>query len=650
MTPITTLLVANRGEITCRVFRSAAAMGMRSVAVFVSADKNSPHLKDADEAVRINSYLDSQEILAAAHKCGVNAVHPGYGFLAESATFAKAVLAAGLIWVGPSPQVIELMGSKLAAKNLAQRVDIPVLPSATNKFASLGFPLLIKAVAGGGGKGMRVVQCEADLPRLVATARREAGSAFLDDTVYAERFLTSARHIEVQILGDKHGNIVHLGERECSIQRRHQKVIEEAPSPFVDIDLRLQMTNAALRLAKEVGYDSVGTVEFLVDNSTNDFFFLEVNARLQVEHPVTEEVTGIDLVREQLRVAQGEKLAFTAVHTKGHSIEARLCSEDPSNKFLPTTGTIEALTAAASPAARYEVGVTTKSPVTTDFDPMIAKVITHGETRHEAAARLALALARLHIAGVTTNRDFLVNVLRSKAFLDGDTTIDFLERYDLASSSTCDEDEAYLAAVAVTLWQHHQDHLAAASFSALPSGFRVGRLPPEWVDLRINQKSITIHYSTNRDGGFALGVTGDEGSALLYSCSQGHIDFEVNKHRRRYQVSMHQRYVYLTGANGGVVVEVLPRFVEPQPVVGGGAISAPMPGKVIEVFVSVGDVVEPQQVLVVLEAMKMENHLRAPQRGTVSEILVEVGQQVEKDELMMVIDSATREDGATTTK
>ncbi|MBW2373855.1 MAG: ATP-grasp domain-containing protein, partial [Deltaproteobacteria bacterium] len=473
----TTLLVANRGEIARRVIRSAHAMGIRCVAVYVDADADAPFVADADEALRLpGSYLDGKAILDAARASGADAVHPGYGFLSENAGFAADVIAAGLAWVGPLPEAIERMGDKLAAKALADEAQVPTLPGSEDPAgaASVGFPLLVKAAAGGGGKGMRVVESADGLDEALAAARREAQSGFGDDRVFLERYVARARHIEIQILGDAHGQVVHLGERECSIQRRHQKILEESPSPRVDAALREAMGEAALRLARALGYRSAGTVEFLLDDESGEFFFLEVNTRLQVEHPVTEAVTGIDLVREQLRIAAGEPLGYeqSDIAFSGYSIEARLYAEDPANDFLPATGTLVAYEPAASPEVRWDSGVAQGSLIGTDFDPMLAKVIAHAPTRSEAAGRLALALERTHLGGVVTNRDFLVATLRTPEFLAGDTTTDFIDRVEPARSLELSVEERERAARAAALWLQGVHRAAAPVLAAAPSGWR----------------------------------------------------------------------------------------------------------------------------------------------------------------------------------
>ncbi|MCY3849648.1 MAG: acetyl-CoA carboxylase biotin carboxylase subunit [Acidimicrobiaceae bacterium] len=644
------LLVANRGEIACRIIRSASAMGIRTVALFADSDADALHVLQADEAVRISSYPDGEQILAAARLTSAGAVHPGYGFLAENAAFAEAVLAEGLVWVGPSPEAIALMGDKIAAKKLAVEAGIPVLESSDDpsEFASLGFPILIKAAAGGGGKGMRVVDSPAELEESVAAARREALAGFGDDRVFAERCVRTARHIEIQVLGDRYGDLLHLGERECSIQRRHQKIIEESPSPFVSDEMRSAMGAAAVSLARALSYESAGTVEFLVDDESGEFFFLEVNTRLQVEHPVTEEVTGVDLVREQLRVARGEALGYSTddISFTGHAIEARLCSEDPDNDFLPATGVVEIFEPAVDPPVRYDTGVQTGSAITSQFDPMIAKVISHAATRADAAGQLALALERLQIGGVATNRDFLAATLRSAEFLAGETTTDFIERFTPPRKRNLEEGELRLLATAAAMWLQYDNRSKASVLTSLPSGFRIGRLARVRVGLRIADTETTVYYSPERCGGFVLGASGDEGAARVRSCSDRHIDVEVDSRRRRYAVARHGDNLYLTGAGGGAQIELLPRFPIAEPDVVGGAVVAPMPGRVIDLRVGVGDVVEAQQVVAVIEAMKMEHHLRAAQAGTVTEIRVSVGDQIEKDVLLMVVQDQAEEESA----
>ena len=467
------LLIANRGEISCRIIKTAHEMGISCVAVYTEADSNSPFVRMADEAVKLSdSYLNGKEIIEAAKHTGAQAIHPGYGFLSENAKFSRDVQKEGLIWVGPSSRVITSMGDKLKAKDIAEKAGLPTLPMTTDpkKANTIGYPILIKAAAGGGGKGMRIVEDKKDLKEAIAGAQREALTGFGDDRVFIERYVASSRHIEIQILGDSHGNVVHLGERECSIQRRHQKIIEESPSPRVDSEMRATMGEAAIKLAKKLKYESAGTVEFLVDDKTGEFWFLEVNTRLQVEHPVTEEVTGKDLVYEQLRIARGEELGYSQedISWKGSSIEARLYAEDPSKDFLPATGTLIAYENDINIDARWDTGIEQGSVVGTDFDPMLAKVITKGKTRIDAANKLALALETMHIGGVTTNRDFLVASLRTKDFLDGKTTSDFIEKTNPQRAVILKGSMLENALSAAALWIQGQNRESANILKEIP--------------------------------------------------------------------------------------------------------------------------------------------------------------------------------------
>jgi propionyl-CoA carboxylase alpha chain len=424
------LLIANRGEIACRIIQTAQEMGIRCIAVYVDADKNEPFVHMSDQSIRLTNggYLDSKEIIKAAKESGAHAIHPGYGFLSENASFARKVIKEGLIWVGPSPHVISVMGDKLKAKELAEKAGVPTLPMTSNikNAKNIGFPLLIKAAAGGGGKGMRIVTKEKDLKESIKSAQREAQSGFGDDRVFIERYVQKSRHIEIQILGDAHGNVVHLGERECSIQRRHQKIIEESPSPRVSENVRTAMGNAAIKLAKKIKYKSAGTVEFLFDDKTEEFWFLEVNTRLQVEHPITEEVTGIDLVSEQLRIAREEELGYAQddITFMGHSIEARLYAENPDNDFLPETGEIIAFEGGPENESRWDSGISIGSKIGTNFDPMLAKIISFADTRNDAILKLIRTLESAHIGGVITNREFLIECLKAREFFDGNTTTD----------------------------------------------------------------------------------------------------------------------------------------------------------------------------------------------------------------------------------
>jgi propionyl-CoA carboxylase alpha chain len=644
------LLIANRGEIARRIIRSARAMGIRCVGVYVDADAGAPFVGECDEAIRLSGgYLDAAAIVAAARRSGAAAVHPGYGFLAENAAFARAVRDAGLVWVGPSPEVIERMGDKLAAKTLAGELDVPLLPSSEDPGDAddIGYPILVKAAAGGGGKGMRIVSRPDDLPEALAAARREALSGFGDDRVFLERYVARSRHVEIQILGDSHGNVIHLGERECSIQRRHQKIVEESPSPRVDHVVRRAMAAAALRLARQLRYESAGTVEFLVDDESGDFFFLEVNTRLQVEHPVTEAVTGLDLVREQLRVAAGEPLSLAQeeVQWDGAAIEVRLYAEDPASGFLPATGTLVAFAPAAEPAVRWDSGVVAGSVVGVDFDPMLAKVTAHAPSRAEAAARLASALERTHLGGVTTNRDFLVATLRSREFLAGDTTTDFIERVAPARRfAPSDEELAHVAAVAA-LWLQGGNRAQAGVLESIPSGWRNARLPDQSVAFTHGDREVAVSYRRLRDGRFELSGAGDVGrAARLHAWTPDGVDVEIDDRRYRSRITRSGDRLIIATPRGDVELVAQPRFPLPGASAVAGGLVAPMPGKVIAVRVAEGDAVKAGDVLVVLEAMKMEHPMTAPQDGIVADIHVAVGDQVDGGALLLHVEPARSEE------
>ena len=652
------LLVANRGEIARRVFRTARAMGMRCAAVFSDADAGAPFVAEADVAVRLpGGYLDAEAVVAAALDIGADAVHPGYGFLAENAGFARAVTGAGLAWVGPAPDAIETMGDKLAAKAAAAAAGVPTLPSSEDpaEAGEVGFPLMVKAAAGGGGKGMRLVSDPADLEAAVAAAKREALGGFGDDTVFLERYLPRCRHIEVQVLADTHGNVVHFGERECSIQRRHQKIIEESPSAAVDDGLRSAMGKAAVGLAQSISYSSAGTVELLLDDDTGEFFFLEVNTRLQVEHPVTEEVTGIDLVREQLRVAAGEPLGYTQsdVSFAGHAVEARLYAEDAAAGFLPAVGTLAAFAPASEPPVRWDSGVEAGSTVGLDFDPMLAKVIAHAPTRAEAAGRLALALDRLHIGGVTTNRHFLASVLRSEAFLAGDTTTDFIERADPSRGATLPVADCKRAAVGAAMWLQAAERLQAWTLGWMPSGWRHGRIPAERVELAVQSVAgpveVIVSYRPQRDGSFVVRAEcsddATEAPAMIGAWSAEALDVEWDGRRVGYAVTADGDRVHLTGDSETVTVAVLPRFGAPEGGQATGGFAAPMPGVIVEVRVEPGEQVAAGRTLVVMEGMKMEHHVSAPCDGTVTEVLVAPGDQVDNGTPLLVFEAAETPDG-----
>ena len=634
------ILIANRGEIACRIMQTAQNMGIKCIAVYVNADADAPFVKMADESVLLSSsYMDSDAILSAAKQTGAQAVHPGYGFLSENAAFARKVKNNNLIWIGPSPHVIKVMGDKLKAKELAEKSGVPTLPMAADlkDAKNLGYPLLIKAAAGGGGKGMRIVTSPKNLKESVISAQREALSGFGDDRIFIERYVEKSRHIEIQILGDEHGNIVHLGERECSIQRRHQKIIEESPSPKVDPFLREQMGEAAIKLAKKIKYCSAGTVEFLMDDKTGEFWFLEVNTRLQVEHPVTEEVTGIDLVYEQIKIARGEELEFTQddISWHGHSIEARLYAEDPGNNFLPEVGTLIAYDTEMAGDIRWDSGVEQGYKVGTDFDPMLSKVIAWAPNRIDAINKLARGLEKAHFGGVKTNRDFLISCLRNESFINGNTTTDFIEREKPKSELVLSENQIFNASAAIALWIAMGNRASDEVTDFMPSNWTNGRMPHQRIKLMILKNEIEIKYQLKRNGLFEVMGT----NCKIHAVDESGIDVEVGSHRFFAQVTRADDQILINMPFGDLDAVIVPRFLEPGNEVPEGGLVAPMPGKVIEVKVKKGDKVKAGDTLIIIEAMKMEHSIKATENGKVTKLMVSLNQQVDNGATLLVLDS-----------
>jgi propionyl-CoA carboxylase alpha chain len=616
-------------------------MGVRCVAVYVDDDRESPYVKMADQSVRLpdGGYLDGKEIIKAAKESRAEAIHPGYGFLSENASFARKVIKEGLIWIGPSANAISVMGDKLKAKELAEKAEVPTLPMASSsKDANkIGYPLLIKAAAGGGGKGMRIVHKPKDLNEAIKSAQREAKSGFGDERIFIERYVEKSRHIEIQILGDNHGNIVHLGERECSIQRRHQKIIEESPSPRISEEVRNKMGDAAIKLAQKIKYQSAGTVEFLFDDKTDEFWFLEVNTRLQVEHPVTEEVTGIDLVSEQLRIARGEELGYTQndIDFIGHSIEARLYAEDPNNDFLPEVGKLIAFEPGHNDDTRWDSGVAEGSEIGTKFDPMLAKIISYAPTRNDAALKLARALESAHIGGIKTNRDFLIICLRSQEFLDGDTTSDFIDRVNPDRKIRLSPIEIEHVISISALWIQERNRLKANTASFMSSGWTNGRLPKQNITFIFDNEEYKVLYKYKRNIGYVFewGKIG-----IIHSADEYGIDAEFNGKRHYSRITIKDNNILVHMPYGDVNLEIKPRFVMPGSENIQGSLSAPMPGKVIALNVKKGSKVKAGDVLVILEAMKMEHSIKALEDGVVSKILISKNDQVENGAPLMIVD------------
>ncbi|WP_280421010.1 acetyl/propionyl/methylcrotonyl-CoA carboxylase subunit alpha [Nocardia carnea] len=689
---ITSVLVANRGEIARRVFATCRRMGLGTVAVYSDADSEAPHVTEADAAVRLpgntpaETYLRADLIIAAAQAAGADAVHPGYGFLSENAEFARAVQAAGLVWIGPPVAAIEEMGSKVAAKKMMDAAGVPVLAELDpDEVTEEQLPVLIKASAGGGGRGMRVVRTLGELPEQLAGARREAESAFGDPTVFCERYLETGRHIEVQVMADSHGTIWAVGERECSIQRRHQKVVEEAPSPLVErIDagrpdsrsgtagaagaghravstatpeggMRDRLYTAARQAAAAIGYTGAGTVEFLADEA-GEFFFLEMNTRLQVEHPVTECTTGLDLVQLQLEVAQGERLPAQPPAMHGHSIEVRLYAEDPAQDWQPQSGTVHCIEIPAvatefdllgRPGIRLDSGVAGGSVVGVHYDPMLAKVISYGRTRDEAARLLAGALQRARIHGLVTNRDLLVRVLRHPAFLAGETDTAFFATHglDVLSEPLVRPDDEKLSIVAAALAESAANRACATVVAGVPSGWR--NLPSQSQRKSYESRTTGTHEIDYRFTRTGVAVAGFDGLELI-SATPDQVVLAVpgaqGPVRRRFAVARYDDLVCVDSALGPVTVRRLPRFTDPADQVATGSLLAPMPGSVIRLGAEVGSTVTAGQPILWLEAMKMEHTIAAPADGVLSAVNVELGQQVDVGAVLAVVDPAATDD------
>ena len=640
---VTRVLVANRGEIARRVFATCRRLGLGTVAVYTEPDAEAPHVTEADARVRLaktNDYLNAEAIIAAARAAGADAVHPGYGFLSENAEFAAAVQEAGLIWVGPPVDAVRAMGSKIESKKLMAAAGVPVLEELDpDTVTEAQLPVLVKASAGGGGRGMRVVRELSALPGEVAAAQREAQSAFGDPTVFCERYLPTGHHVEVQVVADTHGTVWAVGERECSIQRRHQKIIEEAPSPLVERTpgMRTKLFDAARLAAGAIGYAGAGTVEFLADDD-GEFYFLEMNTRLQVEHPVTEETTGLDLVELQLEVAGGGRLDAEPPAAKGYSIEARLYAEDPAHGWQPQAGLVHTIDVPGVRAQfgslgrrtgiRLDSGIVDGSTVSIHYDPMLAKVISYAPTRRQAALVLADALARARLHGVRTNRELLVNVLRHPAFLDGATDTAFFDTHGLAklSAPLADGAAVRLSAVAAALADAAHNRAAATVFGSIPSGWRNVASGYQVKAYRSDDDAEhRIEYRFSRTG-LALP---HYAAVHLVSSTLDQVVLADDGVDHSFAVSRYGDDVYVDSARGPVHLVALPRFPEPGSAVAQGSLVAPMPGNVIRLGAQVGDTVTAGQPLIWLEAMKMEHTITAPSDGVLTELNVDAGQQVE---------------------
>lgn len=663
MTTIDTVLIANRGEIAVRVIRTLRAMGIRSVAVFSDADAGARHVAEADVAVNIGpaaareSYLDIDAVVAAAQRTGAQAVHPGYGFLSENAQFAAALQSAGIVFIGPPVGAIQTMGDKIAAKAAVSAFGVPVVPGVSRPGLTdadliagadeVGYPVLVKPSAGGGGKGMRVVHEPAELAAALASARREAASAFGDDTLFLERFVLNPRHIEVQVLADGFGNVVHLGERECSLQRRHQKVIEEAPSPLLDAATRARIGAAACDTARSVEYTGAGTVEFIVSaDRPDEFFFMEMNTRLQVEHPVTEMVTGVDLVEQQVLIAAGHKLPFSQgdITLTGHAIEARVYAEDPGRGFLPTGGTVLGLAEPGGRGVRVDSGLKAGTVIGSDYDPMLSKVIAHAEDRAGAIRALDTALSQTAVLGVVTNIEFLRFLLADPDVVAGDLDTGLLDRR-MPDFEPAEPGDRELIAAAAHKWLRGWPD-PVTDLWAVPSGWRLGEHAP--TALRLHSGDRTDHvYLTGNPGSATAAVEDSESRSLSASLDGGKLSLTLDGLRTEYLVAAVDGRTWLSGdGHTAVVDEVREAPVRPDDELGGDAeLTSPMPGSVVAVGISDGDAVEAGTVVVTVEAMKMEHALTAPVAGAV-ELLVAVGDQVKVGQTLARITASEKAEQA----
>jgi propionyl-CoA carboxylase alpha chain len=636
MTAIRSLLVANRGEIARRVFRTARDLGIETIAVHSDADARAPFVAEADRAVHLpgnspaETYLRGDLVIAAAESSGADAIHPGYGFLSENAEFARQVLDAGLVWIGPNPDTIVAMGSKIQAKALMKAAGVPILEVDPESATANDFPLLVKASAGGGGRGMRVVERPEHLQGELDKASAEAASAFGDGTVFVEPYLPTARHVEVQVLADTHGTVWILGDRDCSIQRRHQKVVEEAPAPGLSDGTRKTLHDAARAAAQAVNYVGAGTVEFLVQD--DKAFFLEMNTRLQVEHPVTEEILGVDLVALQIAVAEGSELGDEPTHINGHAIEVRLYAEDPSADYAPQTGTLRVFEIPRETTVRVDSAVESGSEVGIHYDAMIAKIVAHGPDRTTAIRTLDGALRRARIHGLITNRDLLRSILADEEFaagrvhtaLLGECIADWTERPDVSAAVTA---AAVVSAV----------HAAQSSpvLNRIPTGYRNLRSQPRvrTFTLEGRDEELAVSYVTTRDGTFLV-----DGFTVVEAGARSATLETTNGVRSTYVVTIGAGTVDVDGPEGSFSFVPVPRFVDPSDVVAEGSLLAPMPAAVTQVAVEAGQAVQKGDVIVVLEAMKMQHTITAPADGVVAELDVHVGQQVESGAVLAVID------------
>jgi acetyl-CoA carboxylase biotin carboxylase subunit len=649
---ITKILIANRGEIACRVIRTARDMGIATVAVYSDADRDALFVKKADEAICIGgthaseSYLVQDKIIAAAKKVGADAIHPGYGFLSENASFSKRCKDEGIIFIGPSADAIMAMGSKIGAKELMKKAGVPVVPgyngadqnieTLKKEAAKVGYPILLKASAGGGGKGMRIVNKDEELEAAIQGASREAEKSFGDGTLLMEKYFPSAKHIEFQIFGDEHGNFTHFFDRECSLQRRYQKVIEESPSPSLTPALRKQMGDAAVAAAKSINYTNAGTVEFILDKS-GAFYFLEVNTRLQVEHPVTEETTGLDLVRLQIEVAQGLPLSASAetVRQTGHSIECRICAEDPENNFFPDTGEILFWYEPQLQGLRYDSGVVTGSKIDVFYDSLISKVISHGATRAEAIQRMVSALDKTVILGITTNRDFLKELLLNPAYIDGSFDTKLIEREYTNYKKTANKTALPESAIAALLYEWNE-RKQYEPFAHSLNGWRNISYQPQFFEIEHGGEKLKLAYTYLQQNKFEITIGESNLKVELSYIFKHTMVIIIEDHLQTFFVAKNNNQVFVQHPTEGTYrFKEVPRFTEPGASQNKSGYIAPMPGEIIKVFVKAGDKVLAGKGLLVMSSMKMETTIEAHTDGEVEEVFVTEKLFVEADTVLL---------------
>ncbi len=650
---IKSILIANRGEIACRVIRTCKKMGIRSIAVFSDADAQAPHVKLADMAYHLgesevkSSYLNVEKIIEAVRQTSADAVHPGYGFLSENAEFAKRLAEESIIFIAPNANAIDWMGSKSKAKEIAGKNNVPLVPGYQGEDQSkarfeqeaekIGFPVLLKAAAGGGGKGMRIVNEAKDLSEAFDGAKREALNAFGSDELLIEKYFPSARHIEIQIFGDKHGNAIYLLERECSIQRRYQKIFEESPSPVLTEAQRKEMGEASVRLAKALNYDNAGTVEFIY--SEGNFYFLEVNTRLQVEHPVTEAITGLDLVQMQIESAEGKPLSIKQedVKSNGYALECRLYAEDPANNFLPTTGKILKWETPCVDGLRYDSGIESGSEISIYYDPMISKIIAHAATRAEAMRKMDYALRNLVCLGTTTNHAFLMDVIGMQEFQNGDYDTHFIANKIGEWQHEISEKTLHLSLISAFLYQWNINELNRGALSGLPANWRSNFFKPQSITFLRNEQEIPLLYSYCT-GEFAIEIAAQRYVVKLLSVDGGRVSVIVNGFLHHFNLAVKGGSFFIQSQHfPQLVLTLKDKFPDTSKAQAKGGYVSPMPASVVKVLVKPGDEISNGQSLMILSSMKMENTIVANEDGVVEEIFVAEGENIEAGKLLLKI-------------